>query len=223
MRTPLKSSPCDSLELSSALPRAPFSSMRPSTTIWRGIDSWTQSSWIDSSPPSMWTTWCRDPRIWYTKSKLRLASAGFKFRKFATNSEDLRRRIRESESSSSEAGGADKKSHHDEDQSYAESSLEVKTEDESGTNKVLGVQWNANRDKLQFNIGDVISTMDEMEPTKRDVASATARFFDPLGVVSPVAISFKMFCQQLLDWLGRPSDRKSAREVETAPLNDEGI
>ena len=50
-----------------------------------------------------------------------------------TNSEDLRRRIRESESSSSEAGGADKKSHHDEDQSYAESSLEIKTEDESGT------------------------------------------------------------------------------------------
>ena len=80
---------------------------------------------------------------------------------------------------------------------YAESSLEVKTEDESGTNKVLGVQWNANRDELQFNIGDVISTMEEMEPTKRDVASATARFFDPLGVVSPVAISFKMFCQQL--------------------------
>ena len=133
----------------------------------------------------------------YTKSKLRLASAGFKLRKFATNSEDLRRRIRESESSSSEAGGADKKSHHEEDQSYAKSSLGVKTEDESGTNKVLGVQWNANRDELQFNIGDVISTMEEMEPTKRDVASATARFFDPLGVVSPVTISFKIFCQQL--------------------------
>ena len=56
------------------------------------------------------------------------------------------------------------------------------------------MQWNANRDELQFNIGDVISTMEEMESTKRD---ATARFFDPLGVVSPVAISFKMFCQQL--------------------------
>ena len=64
VRNPLKSSPCDSLESSSAFPRAPFSSMRPSTTTWRGIDSWTQSSWINSSPPSMWMTWCRDPRTW---------------------------------------------------------------------------------------------------------------------------------------------------------------
>ena len=41
------------------------------------------------------------------------------------------------------------------------------------------------------------SSSSRSEPTKRDVASATARFFDPVGVVSPVTISFKMFCQQL--------------------------
>ena len=80
----------------------------------------------------------------------------------------------------------------------------------------LGVQWNANRDELQFNIGDVISTMEEMEPTKRDVASRRLACCHIFQDVLSTTIQGK-------DWLGRPSDRKSAREVETAPLNYEGI
>ena len=35
--------------------------------------------------------------------------------------------------------------------------------------------------------------------TKRNIVSVTAKFFDPLGVVSPVTILFKMFCQQLCE------------------------
>ena len=41
--------------------------------------------------------------------------------------------------------------------------------------------------------------MEGSEPTKRSVVSATAKFFDPLGVVSPVTVLFKMFAQQLCE------------------------
>ena len=40
---------------------------------------------------------------------------------------------------------------------------------------------------------------EDCEPTKRNVVSMTARFFDPLGVVSPVTVLFKMFFQGLCE------------------------
>ncbi len=64
---------------------------------------------------------------------------------------------------------------------------------------MLGVQWQVAQDKLQFDIGDVAETMENLEPTKRNLVSITAKFFDPLGVVSPVTILFKMFCQQICE------------------------
>ena len=87
----------------------------------------------------------------YMKAKLRLATAGFKLWKFAMNSEELSRRIQESESSSVD-GGAGKMLHSEEDQSYAKSSLGVKTEVEPGISKVLGVQWSVNGDEFQFDV-----------------------------------------------------------------------
>ena len=41
--------------------------------------------------------------------------------------------------------------------------------------------------------------MENPEPTKRGATSATAKFFDPLGIVSPVTVLFKMFAQQLCE------------------------
>ena len=53
------------------------------------------------------------------------------------------------------------------------------------------------QDTFTFNVGDVSCHMTHLEPTKRTVVSMTARFFYPLGIVSPVTILFKMFFQQL--------------------------
>ena len=39
--------------------------------------------------------------------------------------------------------------------------------------------------------------IEEMEPTKRNLVSITARFFDPLGIATPITISFKILCQEL--------------------------
>ncbi len=108
-----------------------------------------------------------------------------------TNSKELQRRILEDETPDKE--------NEEEDQSYAKASLGVKSDEEPGVTKVLGVQWQVAQDKLQFDLGDVAETMENFEPTKRNLVSITAKFFDPLGVVSPVTILFKMFCQQICE------------------------
>lgn len=103
------------------------------------------------------------------------------------------------EESSSNRRGTWERSHAEEDQSYAKSSLGVRTEESTGTSKVLGVRWDVAEDQFQLDIGDVVHATEQLEPTKRSVASISARFFDLLGIVSPVTILFKIFCQQLCE------------------------
>ena len=87
----------------------------------------------------------------------------------------------------------------EEDQSYAKTSLGVKMSNDPGSTKVLGVLWDVLRDELLFDIGEVAEAMEPLEPTKRNLVSITTKFFDPLGVVCPVTVLFKMFCQQLCE------------------------
>ena len=133
----------------------------------------------------------------YLKSKSRLAEAGFKLRKFVTNSEELCCLINTNEKLSEEQGPA--VSIKEEDQSYAKGSLGSKSEEMQRQNKILGVRWDFIRDSFVFKIGDVSHYMVDSEPTKRNVVSMTARFFDPLGIVSPVTVLFKMFFQRLCE------------------------
>ena len=83
----------------------------------------------------------------YVKSKLRLAAAGFKLRKFVTNSDKLRCRISENEMSPEDGEGYDsplveegveEPTHTEEDQSYAKSSLGVKADEEQDSGCPLG-------------------------------------------------------------------------------------
>ena len=133
----------------------------------------------------------------YLKSKSRLAEAGFKLRKFVTNSEELRSQVDTNEQTTEEQNKA--VNVKEEDLSYAKGSLGTKLDNADGRHKILGVQWDFMQDTFTFNIGDVSHYMEDSEPTKRNVVSMTARFFDPLGVVSPVTILFKMFFQCLCE------------------------
>ena len=147
----------------------------------------------------------------YSKSKLRLAEAGFKLRKFATNSNRLRMLVcenelmsddlRAGEGSRDDVGGVQgpSETHEEEDQSYAKTSLGSTEDEKPGIHMVLGVEWNIGEDSFLLDIGGVAHAMEDMEPTKRSVVSITAKFFDPFGVLSPVTILFKMFCQHLCE------------------------
>ena len=144
----------------------------------------------------------------YLKAKLRLAAAGFKLRKFLSNSEELRQHIEKAEVSYAEVVD---RGPIEEDQSYAKTSLGTQMIEEPDTAKVLGVQWNVGTDELEFDIREIAQVMGSLEPTKRNLVSVAAKFFDPLGVLSPVTILFKMFCQRLceakIDWDTTLSDQ----------------
>ena len=144
----------------------------------------------------------------YKKARERLAVVGFRLRKFITNSDILSKIIQDHgdqladgkmSQSAAENGGAENLPYFEDDQSYAKTTLGVKAVEDRGLHKVLGVQWDAVNDTFQFGVGDVSSVMKNSNPTKRNVVAAAAKFFDPLGVLSPVTIKFKMFAQDLCE------------------------
>lgn len=94
-------------------------------------------------------------------------------------------------------GGVADTAHVEEDQSYAKSLFGVAGEERRGVHKILGIQWDTTHDDFQFDMKKVANAMEGSDPTKRSAVGATAKFFDPLGIVSPVTILFKMFAQQL--------------------------
>ena len=66
--------------------------------------------------------------------------------------------------------------------------------------KILGVQWYFTNDRFIFDISDVACYTTDSEPTKRTVVGVVATcLFDLVGIVIPVIILFKMFCQQLCE------------------------
>ncbi|XP_075163105.1 uncharacterized protein LOC142235730 [Haematobia irritans] len=69
---------------------------------------------------------------------------------------------------------------------------------EKSTTKMLGVRWNAVEDSFYF----VTEKLPQKESfTKREVLSAIARLFDPLGWLSPVLVKAKILLQ--LMWLDK--------------------
>ena len=108
----------------------------------------------------------------YLKSKLQLAEAGFKLRKFVTNSDELRCQVNANEQTTEMQNTA--VSIEEEDQSYAKGSLGTKLDEVEGRHKILGVQWDFIQDTFTFSIRDVSHYMEDSEPTKRNVVSMTA-------------------------------------------------
>ncbi|XP_052855304.1 uncharacterized protein LOC128264047 [Drosophila gunungcola] len=63
------------------------------------------------------------------------------------------------------------------------------------TAKVLGIHWDPKQDTLSFKV----CLSSNPKNYKRQVLSDVARIFDPLGVLSPVVVQFKILFQEL--WL----------------------
>ena len=87
--------------------------------------------------------------------------------------------------------------------SWASNSPELQTivqkeniADTSQMVNLLGLHWNTSSDKVSFIPKRIDSTADSAI-TKRKVLQCSSRIFDPLGVLSPVAIRAKLFMQQL--------------------------
>ena len=70
--------------------------------------------------------------------------------------------------------------------------------------KLLGVWWDTERDKFQFDFKEVTTFVKSLPPTKRSILRISAKAFDPLGLLSPFTIGAKMLfqvlCKSKRDW-----------------------
>jgi hypothetical protein len=75
---------------------------------------------------------------------------------------------------------------------------------ESSPRQVHGVNWDVFNDQLFFDISNVAQQMKRTRPTKRNAVSLATRFYDPLGIISPITVRFKQLfqklCERKLDW-----------------------
>jgi len=76
--------------------------------------------------------------------------------------------------------------------------------EDPGKQKILETLWNFHNDNIVFELTETASLARKVEPTKRNVISAVSKFYDPLGVISPITIQFKILFQELCkerrDW-----------------------
>ena len=68
--------------------------------------------------------------------------------------------------------------------------------------KTLGIFWNNATEEISFNCTELIKSANKMEATKRSPLQLTAKFFDPLKLLSPFTITMKCqrLCVEKLDW-----------------------
>ena len=90
------------------------------------------------------------------------------------------------------------------DESYAKSVLGGRSDPHCEEQKILGVRWNFIHDQLVFDLTDIAQYAATLEPTKRNIVAVSAKFYDPLGLVSPVNVQFKLLfkalCEAKLEW-----------------------
>ena len=82
----------------------------------------------------------------------------------------------------------------EEDLTYASNLL---AESIPSSQKVLGVGWNRVSDVLEFDLRDRASSLQSLKPTKHNKVGFASRFYDPLGFLSPVIVTLKIFFQEL--------------------------
>ena len=80
----------------------------------------------------------------------------------------------------------------------------VETCEKKGIRKVLGLNWNYQRDEFLFEFQNLVNQANELTCTKQNVLKVGALFFDLLRLLSPVTLQtkllFKNICETKSDW-----------------------
>ena len=139
------------------------------------------------------------------KIKTRLAAGGFNMRKWLTNSKELMTEFQADPQFSSESSQEPSdlpSSVTEEDQGYSKSTFDPQQLDSHP--RVLGQVWSSRTDMLIISFSSPLKTIKETAITKRSILSTAAKFYDPLGLISPVILRMKQMFQELcrskVDW-----------------------
>ena len=128
----------------------------------------------------------------FNQAKEILREGGFNLRKFNSNSTLLQTII----------GVPTPASNSLEEESY--SHTVCNSREHLGEKKILGVRWDLSTDNFIVSLEEVLHSVSQLRPTKRRIVSLVGKIYDPLGILSPLVILFKIFLQQLcaakLDW-----------------------
>lgn len=95
-----------------------------------------------------------------------------------------------------------------EEESYTKATTGPPIDDEGSTDngivKVLGSIWNTANNQLTFNLSDLSDQAKLLPTTKRSLLKISAKIFDPLGLLSPFTIQWKVLfqalCNEHTDW-----------------------
>ena len=133
--------------------------------------------------------------------KLCLKSGGFNMRRWSSNSESLLRSLEQDEAFSDDFEKSNRPKVEEEDESFSKSAFKHSTEREQN---VLGMLWNPTQDELIYDLNKTLGDVDAQLVTRRLILSTATRVFDPLGLIAPVILPFKMMFQKLCkagkDW-----------------------
>ena len=142
-----------------------------------------------------------------SNAKLIMQKGAFNLRKWNTNSSNLKKTFSEEYSPKS----TDLKPVTEEDESYAKTVTGTTIKPNSNTVKVLGSIWNTASDTLEFNLFDLVKEAKSLPPTKRSLLKISAKIFDPLGLLSPFTIKwkvmFQLLCNENVEWDEELSDQ----------------
>ena len=137
-----------------------------------------------------------------SKSKSLTQRGGFNLRKWKTNSKIVQVAINEMNdraNPTTERGST--KTITEEDESYAKTMngppIAAGSTSENAIVKVLGSIWNTDTDQFTFDLVDLSQHASLLPTTKRSLLKISATIFDPLGLLSPFTIQWKVLFQEL--------------------------
>ena len=87
-----------------------------------------------------------------------------------------------------------------EEQSYTKTSLGDAQESGKSEQKILGLHWNFVVENLVFELGTIARLASECRPIKRNIAAVAAKFYDPIGFITPVQFISPVLCSSGADW-----------------------
>ena len=136
-------------------------------------------------------------------------SGGFNMRKWVSTSTLVQKRIEQHERESPldveiSTKPVEECKIQEEDQTFSSSQFRAKGNPCSVRCKVLGIGWDTESDMISLNLASPIESNNGCPITKRSILAATSKLYDPLGILSPVIILWKIIfqsvCKSKMGW-----------------------